>query len=430
MKLAGLNSLLLDSSNPNKRVWKILPDLALIRANLFQIIALLTTNQPPEAFSGIKASIATLKPDWKPSEPMQNLFGTKSPYRYLATASEMMILLAEYLSSEPQNTSLLIAIEENITRRASSVRKAQEDFHRETKIIYSVLSGLLTHLREKKPLDSRDEKTLGPAAAGAGVAATAGAVGAGASAMPVAPPPSTGSPALFSKPMTDNWAIVRVWLPRDSEGNFITAHEATSGAGNVGHASLQTSTIYASFWPNRRPDEKGGLAKAILGTARGELIPEPWMDEYLESERKTDDDRNPPDVLVVLYSLNVDAINRAFKSFSESPVVYKWSLFGRNIFNVFNGGAGQSCSGLVYDLLNAGGIESIVKWDIVSKTWTVAPDAIARVAVMAAETTKEIELATRLPLPPGITSVIKKPDHSLDPHEWGIGSWLSGPGRA
>ncbi len=264
----------------------------------------------------------------------------------------------------------------------------------------------------------------GPAAAGAGVAAATdpkppAAAGAGALPTAAATPPSVASPGLFSKPKTDNWTIVRIWIPRDSKGNFVTAHEAASGAGNVGHATLQTSTTYASFWPLWRLGDKGGPVMAMLGEAEGDLIEDPSIDEDRESKL--------PDVQVVLYSLNVDAINKAFISFSKSPEAKKWSLFGKNRFNVFNGGAGQSCSGLVYDLLNAGGIESIVKWDIVSKTWVIAPDAIARVAVMAAATPEEIKLANRFPLPPGIKSVIKKPDHSLDPHTWGIGSWLSGP---
>ncbi len=48
---------------------------------------------------------------------------------------------------------------------------------------------------------------------------------------------------------SQDWVIVRVWLPTLLSGKFATAHEAGSKGGSVGHVSLETESIYASLWP-------------------------------------------------------------------------------------------------------------------------------------------------------------------------------------
>lgn len=133
------------------------------------------------------------------------------------------------------------------------------------------------------------------------------------------------------------------------------------------------------------------------------------------------------DVIVVLYTLEVDLMDAEFETFVSSPTAAKWSLMGRNVFNVFNKGGGQSCSGLVYDLLNAGKISKIAGWDMVSSWWTVAPDAVARVAVATATSVPEVATSSLFKLPPGINSRITKPDYDLNPHKWPIGYDMSQP---
>ena len=103
-------------------------------------------------------------------------------------------------------------------------------------------------------------------------------------------------------------------------------------------------------------------------------------------------------------------------------------MAGQNKFNIFNKGAGQSCSGLVYALLNAGGIYRRAQWDLASNLFMVAPDAIARMVVLVAEESpREIQLAKTSPLPSGITQQIKRPPCDLNFHQNDFGHWLGEP---
>lgn len=224
---------------------------------------------------------------------------------------------------------------------------------------------------------------------------------------------------------SDNWVIVRVWLPKNGKGQFVTAHEAsqdTSSTARIGHVSLQTKDTYASLWPDWEDAKKGGTFGALLGKAQGVLMPDPEAD-YLNEGKVA------PDVIVVLYTLNIPKINAEFKKLYDSGTLKNWSLLGRNSFNVFNNGAGQSCSGLIYDLLNAGGIGNMVNWDTISRWWTVAPDAVARVVVEAARSKKEFSYrATKKPeLPPGIKEYVTAPDYHLNPHENHTGYKMAQP---
>ena len=213
-----------------------------------------------------------------------------------------------------------------------------------------------------------------------------------------------------------NWVIVRIWLPK-SKGKFIVAHEAE----NVGHASIETSNCYASFWPEWEIAKKTGNAGALFGAAKGVLVPDLAKDIEYEG--------CSPDVEVVLYTLKIASIEQKFSQFEASSTAGSWSLMGRNRFNIFNGGGGQSCSGLVYDLLNSGGIKKLILWDSTSARWAVAPDAIARAVVLAAESSDECALAKSNPLPTTLLykNRITKPDHSLNPHTWRIGRHLGEP---
>src|SRR3990167_1764537 len=163
-----------------------------------------------------------------------------------------------------------------------------------------------------------------------------------------------------------HWVIVRIWLPH-KEDKFVTAHEAVRD-GDVGHVSIQTPDEYASFWPLWQSKKTGTALAALFGDATGYTV-----SNYAEDLQAKDN--VSPDVEVVLYSLDVAAMNKKFREFKISSISGNWSLAGANIFNIFRGGGGQSCSGLAYDLLNVGGIQKLATWDFVAKTWVVSPDA-------------------------------------------------------
>ncbi|KPJ67218.1 MAG: hypothetical protein AMJ43_04930 [Coxiella sp. DG_40] len=242
---------------------------------------------------------------------------------------------------------------------------------------------------------------------------------------------------------------VRVWLPCDKNGEFCTAHSAALFGGNVGHASLQiwvASSLnkderYASFWPDEHLKNgslgRSGIIGSVAGNRSGIILSGPSEDELLEGEILSPNHpeyhsnnnmiyrdngivvkRKLPDLCVTLYSLNKEGIEAAFSKFRNSVILEKWSLFGRNVFNVFNAGAGQSCSGLVYDLLNAGeASENLgIEWDSTSSYWTVSPDAVARFVKLA------WQIETKYPIIQNFRKSFPIPDKipsgDLNPHRW------------
>ncbi len=282
----------------------------------------------------------------------------------------------------------------------------------------------------------------------------------------------------------DNWVIVRVWLPKDDKGKFITAHEALTGKGDVGHASLQTKKHYASLWPVKDVGMFRGLFGQVNGVfinnAKTDIILESWghldkpqrlqvlklakitnfersevgnldfvlqfnqahakdIDEilqYLESQKI----KKAPDVIVVLNTLSAVKINMAFRNYRSShhPDALKWSAMGQNIFNWLNNDGGQSCSGLVYHLLNAGEANNLAAWDIVSSWWAVSPDAVARFITYAVNSKQESEERTLMRIPGELKKQgiikwvdlpqwVKKPE-DLNPHKNAIGKWLGACG--
>lgn len=154
-------------------------------------------------------------------------------------------------------------------------------------------------------------------------------------------------------------------------------------------------------------------------------------DGYLAASLKEDiklEDEKEPEVIIVLYNLDVEKIHEKFDSLKNDNSLSRWTLLGGK------DGSAKSCSNLVYDLLNAGGIKKFVSWDIVSTWWTVAPDAIARVIYMASESREEKEAGSQMDLPKCVTHRVTVPDwvscaDDLNPHNNAFGSYLGSPSK-
>lgn len=147
--------------------------------------------------------------------------------------------------------------------------------------------------------------------------------------------------AIFPK---ERWCAVYIWHSTQRNGRYCSATESFTRHGSVGHAAMQVGSQYMSFWPARRPP---GMVAGALGTHAS------FHDHYEDDVR---DEGREADAKVVFYSLDIERINQAFADFKNSRKSKRWTVLGRNIFNWFNKGRGQSCSGLVYHLLKCGGI--------------------------------------------------------------------------
>lgn len=144
-------------------------------------------------------------------------------------------------------------------------------------------------------------------------------------------------------PREASWVTVRVWLPRDGAGNIVTARKAISD-GNVGHASLQTAEIYASWWPT----EPIVSAKRVLDKVKGCLVPS--LDNDKEYEGRDSD------VEITFRSLDTVAINTAFHEFKTKD--RDWGLLGSFFTSDYSDKLDYTnCSGLVFYLLCQGGIQ-------------------------------------------------------------------------
>ncbi len=142
----------------------------------------------------------------------------------------------------------------------------------------------------------------------------------------------------------NNWCVIYIWRSTGPDGKFCSSSDAISCNGNVGHVSLRTKETYASFWPAKGITSK----EAALGTHATFV-------ETFEEDCHNEENRKPH-TTVVLYSLDINKINTGFQDFKISRAAERWSLFGKSLVSWFNKGRGQSCSGLVYALLDIGEI--------------------------------------------------------------------------
>lgn len=127
--------------------------------------------------------------------------------------------------------------------------------------------------------------------------------------------------------------------------------------GNPGHISLQTSKIYASFWPE-------SIEKTEINHTKGKLY---TLNEDLIAEQK------PPDKVILLNDLNVDRINEAYFRFQQND--NDWSLLGSSLYQRKDT---QNCCGLVVGLLRVGGLSETTS----KKSWFIDCGAFSLVILM------------------------------------------------
>lgn len=173
---------------------------------------------------------------------------------------------------------------------------------------------------------------------------------------------------------------------------------------------------------------------------------------YLQAEHIFDvlDEDSEADIVVVLYHLKVQEMIRVFRKDYFSNVeedthdrilrgyvnkVWTWGLGGRG--SIF-GRSTQSCSGLAYDLLEAGDIRDIglmgmnrlrLQWDL-GIIAAVSPDAVGRLVLKAAvcELHADRNRQRVLPMSNDVFSRIQCVEAfsgNLDPHTWSAGSFFS-----
>ncbi len=167
--------------------------------------------------------------------------------------------------------------------------------------------------------------------------------------------------------------IINVWLPRlnghtTTSMTFLSSHYAGNTGANdrIGHVSIQTPNKYASWWPNPKNGEQVGVFN-VVGAQNSSFE----MDVNSESGQL-------PDLKVCLYSLDHQAIEEHFNSVEESEC--GWVLAGdKKITRLVNNEKGQSCCGLAYELLGAGGILSLssIFKDLKAKWVVVTPENFA-----------------------------------------------------
>ncbi len=139
------------------------------------------------------------------------------------------------------------------------------------------------------------------------------------------------------------WVKAHVWqstVTRNGQEEVASAGEALMEDKNVGHASVQTETIYASHWPTKDGSQRGPLPDLKKGV--------PLDKRTYEKDRQAE--KRDPDSTQTFYSLDVDAIENKYQREQS-----KWALIGdkKAIFNT------ESCSSLSYNLLKEGGINNL-----------------------------------------------------------------------
>jgi hypothetical protein len=206
----------------------------------------------------------------------------------------------------------------------------------------------------------------------------------------------------------DNYCIIYVWVPRDEQGRHVGSTTSVSGRSGVGHVAIQTKDFYGSFWPDWEIAAEGKTSLVTGGkqTITGGQL----MDSYNTDKRNEQDDQGNPreaDFKIVLYSLDVDQMKKAYDKFESRKGSYTWSLTGRGAFSrvIFGNNDGHSCASFVYDLLYHGGLFNKLNYntDLARDIFIVNPNNMLKLSVNA----KNDELK-KFPQ----TSTFKKPFNS------------------
>lgn len=142
-------------------------------------------------------------------------------------------------------------------------------------------------------------------------------------------------------PTLDNYVIINIWLPHLSNqigdsNQYMKTDARTKLDDNsnfIGHITIETPKYYVSCRPNPNNPEEVGIFKVM----------ESKPDIY-EIDEHSEDDRDP-ELLVVLYSLEIDKIENCFDNIKKSE---------QRGTHLFSGDKRQSCWKLAYELLVAG----------------------------------------------------------------------------
>lgn len=191
------------------------------------------------------------------------------------------------------------------------------------------------------------------------------------------------------EPQEKNKIIINIWFPKlngetTAAINFIKAVKLQSNkpslpiidnkqVNRVGHVSIQTTERYASWWPD--PDNTEQVRLFNVVDAINKSFEEDCLSEGGE-----------PDLIISFYSLDINKIERCYQEIEESD--YGYVLAGdKKIVRSVNTPKGQSCCGLVYELLVAGGILKLSRlyMDLTAKWLVITPDNFANMIKNAKE---------------------------------------------
>lgn len=149
---------------------------------------------------------------------------------------------------------------------------------------------------------------------------------------------------------SQNRVIIRVWSgAKDSFGHTSLEIPYMSMLNpnyvRVTRGMSSEIPLYASLWPG---GTRGGIFTQFVENRPVQYVLDHKTDVSLEDGREAD-------FTVALYSLNTKAMKKKLNSLIRKTK--HWTLSGRSMFRP----GSQSCSGVVYDLLVAGGIEELLK---------------------------------------------------------------------
>lgn len=176
---------------------------------------------------------------------------------------------------------------------------------------------------------------------------------------------------------SDNRVTINIWKPR-LNGEYVSAQEAVaafvgkkfdpSTGDRVGHVSVETDNFYASWWPKPQSNEDAerigvfNCVAAVNSTYKADCISE----------------NSDPETKVCLYSLDAEKIEACFKNVEEAD--YGYVLAGdKTTTRWLNNEKGQSCSGLAYEILLAGGLSKLMSSgrDFKARFLVSTPDNLA-----------------------------------------------------
>ena len=171
------------------------------------------------------------------------------------------------------------------------------------------------------------------------------------------------------KVSVENRVMVFVWLPKvegqQTEAKHVlnAIQEARSQSCrvdvNVGHVAMATPNRYVSLWPGE--SARGNRYKVVDAA-------------YSTIAKDIQNEKGVSDTIVTLYSLDTKAIETTFDAIQDSDDGFV--LAGDNTkVRSENDRKGYNCNGLVYALLQRGGIDDITPFGSESRfAFYISPD--------------------------------------------------------